>query len=415
MAIYDDRLEQHPVWATLAAAREALSETRDKLSDPEQVEEHAHIEAVLNYVELRLQGLDAQLAPFAPIDGIANTLQQVANTLRQFEANPGNRPILDQADTQANGVLSYLGQLPEMSTTSEVENLREVGARYRRSMGGQVGQLGLEVNELKRTVQEVAEAAAQQKAETDAQAGRLEQALANTETTFTQAQSAREDAFEKQAATFEAQLTARLEQADASVAESVKAQREATKKALDDLTTRANTAWEEIDGLRERAETASNYLGITSLAGGYSQTADKEEKSAFWLRIYAVACFLGAIAASLFALIYHVFHTFTIEGFFSKAAVSVPILILAGYLAREASQHNDRANFNRQRQRQLESLPAYVDALDTDQRAVLYEALAPGFFSSPTAAKKGEKDGEVSPELATGINLLVEALRKQAE
>ncbi len=47
MAIYDERLENHPIWASQAAALEVLDATRDKLADPEQVEVHAHIEAVL--------------------------------------------------------------------------------------------------------------------------------------------------------------------------------------------------------------------------------------------------------------------------------------------------------------------------------------------------------------------------------
>lgn len=196
------------------------------------------------------------------------------------------------------------------------------------------------------------------------------------------------------------------------VTESVKTHRDATKQALDDLTKKANTAWEEIDALRERAQTASNYLGINSLAGGYSQTADAEEKRAFWLRLSAIGCFLGAIGVSVFALVYHVVHAFSLDGFFAKAAVSLPVLVLAGYLAREASHHNDRADFNRQRQRQLESLPAYVDALDVTQKAALYEVLAPGFFNSARNEKRGGKDGEITPELTTGINLLVEALRK---
>jgi hypothetical protein len=270
MAIYDDRLEQHPIWAALAAAREAVDRTRDKLADPEQIEIHAHVEAVLNYLEARLNGLDAQLVSFGPIDAIYNNLQQVDASLDQFEANPGNRAILDQADTQALGVLSYLGQLPEMSSTNEVENLREVGARYRRSMGGQVGQLTGEVNALKQTVQEVSQVALQQKAEIDAQAGRLEQTLAATENAFAQAQSVRQQGFEKQVGEFETELKERLETADGSVTASVKAHGEATQQALNDLKTRATAVWEEIDGLRERAPDGVE-LPRHHLAGGRLQ------------------------------------------------------------------------------------------------------------------------------------------------
>jgi hypothetical protein len=75
MAIYDDRLENHPIWASLAAARQAIDATRDKLPDPEQIEEHTHIEAILNYLDGRLKTIDAQLVPFPPIDAISTNLR----------------------------------------------------------------------------------------------------------------------------------------------------------------------------------------------------------------------------------------------------------------------------------------------------------------------------------------------------
>ena len=149
------------------------------------------------------------------------------------------------------------------------------------------------------------------------------------------------------------------------------------------------------------------------MAAGYHDTADNEERRAFWLRLGAIGCFLGAIGASIFALIYHVVHTFTLDGFLAKAAVALPFLVLAGYLARESSHHSERAHFNRQRQRQLESLPAYVDGLDVGRRAVLYEALAPGFFS-PIVTGKAEKDGEGSDPTGGAISFLIEEGKKQA-
>jgi hypothetical protein len=348
MPIYDDRLANHPVWASLAAAREAVDATRDKLADPEQIEEHAHIEATLSYLEGRLDTLDAQLVPFAPIDNINSNLEQISVSLRQFEENPGNRDILDQADSHAHGILTYLAQLPE-ATINEVENLREVGARYRRSMSAQIGLLTGEVNSLRATVTEIGETVAQQKSEIELEAGRLGEALTTNSAAFEQTQAERQENFTSQLSAFESQLAGALEEASQSAA-----------NALADLSEKSDAAIAEIEAIKERAEAASNYLGINALAAGYHDTADTEERRAFWLRLGAIGCFLGAIGASIFALIYHVVHTFTLDGFLTKAAVAIPFLVLAGYLARESSHHSERAHFNRQRQRQLESLPAYV-------------------------------------------------------
>jgi len=412
MAIYDERLTTHAVWASLAAAHEALDATRDKLADPEQIEEHAHIEAVLNYLQARLNTLDADLAPLAPIDSIHNNLTQLAASLVQFEANPGNRPVLDQADNQAIGILSYLTQLPVTTTVAETENLREIGIRYRRSMSAQVARFSGEVNALSEMVQQVSQAATEQKAQVEAEAGRLDQAVTASNTAFEQAQAAREAEFTQQLTDAALQLKTTLDEAVAAVDTGVKANTDSAAAELAALKQKADAAWEEIAALKLRAETASNYLGINALAGGYSKSADTEDKRAFWLRVGAVACFLGAIAASVFALVYHVYHAFTLDGFLTKAAVAIPFLVLAGYLARESSQHSERANFNRQRQRQLEALPAYVDGLDAERRVTLYEALAPGFFS-PVVYEKRRSDTPPPDPAAGAISLLIEELKKR--
>jgi hypothetical protein len=348
-----------------------------------------------------LNTLDAQLVPFAPIDNINSNLEQISVSLRQFEDNPGNRDILDQADSHAHGILSYLAQLPE-ATTSEVENLREVGARYRRSMSAQIGQLTGEVKTLQARVAEVDQILTQQKGEIELGAGRLDETITTSSAAFDQAQAERQENFTSQLSAFESQLAGALNEASQSAA-----------KALADLSEKSDAAFAEVEGIKERAEAASNYLGINALAAGYHDTADTEEGRAFWLRLGAIGCFLGAIGASIFALIYHVVHTFTVDGFLTKAAVAIPFLVLAGYLARESSHHSERAHFNRQRQRQLESLPAYVDGLDVARRAVLYEALAPGFFG-PIVSGKGENEGQGTDPTAGAINLLIEEAKKHA-
>jgi hypothetical protein len=284
MPIYDDRLANHPVWASLAAAREAVDATRDKLADPEQIEEHAHIEATLSYLEGRLDTLDAQLVPFAPIDNINSNLEQISVSLRQFEENPGNRDILDQADSHAHGILTYLAQLPE-ATINEVENLREVGARYRRSMSAQIGLLTGEVNSLRATVTEIGETVAQQKSEIELEAGRLGEALTTNSAAFEQTQAERQENFTSQLSAFESQLAGALEEASQSAA-----------NALADLSEKSDAAIAEIEAIKERAEAASNYLGINALAAGYHDTADTEERRAFWLRLGAIGCFLAQSA-----------------------------------------------------------------------------------------------------------------------
>lgn len=406
MPLYDEQLENHPIWGSLSATREPLEEARDKLADPEQVEIHARIEAILNLIDARLQTLDAQLVHFPALDNSNASLQAVAQSLRQFNDSPGNRGVLDQADSQAAGILAHLALLPS-PTTDDVENLREIGARYRQSMSGQFGRITTEFNELKAQVEQLAEQVTQQETQVSTEVSRLTEVAATAETDFTTAQDERQEAFETKIGVFDARVNAALE-------EPVAAATRRGEAALTDLKQKADTAWEEIAALRKRAEDASSYLGINALAGGYHQTAEIEDGRAVRTRRGAIVCLVFAILASGFAVVYHIASSFSVEGVLTKALVAVPLFVLAGYLARESSRHADRAHFNRQRQRQLESLPAYVDGLDAAKRSDLYEVLAPGFFA-PVGGKtdKGE-EAEIDP-IAPLLALLLAELRKRAD
>jgi hypothetical protein len=404
MAIYDDRLAQHAIWASLASATSAVEASRESLADPEQIEIHAHIEAVVTYLNLRLASVDAQIVNFSSIDNIRANLDEITSDLSQLPSDPGNRALLDRADAHADGSIAFIAQVPA-PTGEVIEDLREIGARYRKSMTAQVAQLSASVNTLTQSASDLASELASHQEQLAADEQRIEASLTTTTASFVEAQTIRDDAFAAQNLQFEAQLKKALEEAEQSAS-----------TALEELQKKSETAWREVAALKKRAETASNYLGIASVAGGYSDTADSEAHSAFWLRIGAIASFLGAVAASVFALIYHVTHPFTLDGFFAKASLALPILLLAGYLARESSRHSERADFNRQRQRQLESLPAYVDGLQVDRRALVYEALAPGFFSTPALNGKPEdavrsNGGEAAQKV---IELLLDEMKKRA-
>jgi hypothetical protein len=118
-------------------------------------------------------------------------------------------------------------------------------------------------------------------------------------------------------------------------------------------------------------------------------------------------------AAVVSAAAAYLIDEFTFEGVLTKAIVAIPFFVLAAYLARESSRHSDRAHFNRQRQRQLESLPAYVDGLDPTERAQLYGTLAPGFFAPVVGTS--DKEGAGGDLTGPLLTLLVAELKKRAD
>lgn len=405
MTLYDDHFDSHPVWASTGVVREALEEVADKLADPQQISIHARIEAVVNLVASRRDVLDAQLVQFGVLDSIDQNVQNLVNALHQFRDNPGNRDVLNAADTFATGILSYLVQLPP-PTATDVESLHEIGARYRASMSGHMSRITTEANELHDRLEQLRAQVETQEGQVGAEVTRLSEVATTASSGFETAQAEREGRFDAKLAEFDARVTAALEEPAATA-------RSEGEAALADLKQKADTAWEDVAALKERAENASRYLGINALASGYNETAGKEERQAFWLRIGVILSLVLAVGASAFAVVYHIAEPFSLEGVLTKAIVAVPLLVLAGYCARESSRHSDRAHFNRQRQRQLESLPAYSDGLDSTERAALYGTLAPGFFAPVVGAT--DKDGAGGDLTGPLLTLLVAELRKRAD
>jgi hypothetical protein len=140
-------------------------------------------------------------------------------------------------------------------------------------------------------VENVSQAAAEQKSLVESEAGRLDEAITTFTTAFEQAQTERDERFTSQAEGLTSQLKAALDESSESVDSAVKATQDSLAGALDELKEKSDAAWAEISALQQRAQAASNYLGINSVAGGYHQTADVEERRAFRLRLAPLRAF----------------------------------------------------------------------------------------------------------------------------
>lgn len=134
----------------------------------------------------------------------------------------------------------------------------------------------------------------------------------------------------------------------------------------------AKQALDETERVLYDAKRAAGVIGATSYGFAYSADADKETHIADRLR-WAVAALLVAITvyATVFAV---VFDEVSLGNELLRLSVTIPLALLAGYLARESTRHRANARQAKDLAIALHTVSSYTDPLDEvgrDLRRVL--------------------------------------------
>ena len=151
---------------------------------------------------------------------------------------------------------------------------------------------------------------------------------------------------------------------------------------------RVETAAELAEEAADAAAESAGETAAVTLSGEFDALAATESRSGNIFRGLTIAFLLGAVVYS--AVIAFVAKTPSVE-LAQKLAVTVPILLLAGYFTREASHHRRTSQWASVLGAQLRSLRAYTAALKPEQAADLrYDLGRRVFLTSP-------ESGEASP------------------
>ena len=160
----------------------------------------------------------------------------------------------------------------------------------------------------------------------------------------------------------------------------------------------------EAEEVREEIRKAAGDVGASGLGGHYAQYAEQEAEKADWLRWVVIALLIGV---ACFA--------FVISGRYSEASygtvlvrlsASVPIVLLAGYLAKESGKHRQSAKNARDLAVAMHTLPTFEEPL-LERGAELRMALGMRVFGP--AAEPADSD---DPPQEDGLPQALEALEE---
>jgi hypothetical protein len=412
MTAYDDRLVSHPLFAQLTAAQSVIAELLRAGDERELdvIEAITRLERVTSYTQSILETADPQLTGGGLLDQIAATVGALG---QEVSAYPSDGAIghLANANAHADTLLDFVARLPRPAAVPAAGETQEAVTSFRRSISQHARHADAEIAALEERLAALAAAATAQEGKLQQQDARLDTVVAGFQQQFSQTEQQRQaehnelisgskTTIDQLAKTGQAEIAAVATKGEVDVAEAISAAEAATEAAVQKLSDRATALTTsldkagkdrigKLDELLEKAIRTVGVIGNTGMTGGYKQTADAEKKAANRLRWLAVgALALAVISSTAFAL----FHgdDFNWQVFASKSFISVPLLVLAGYAARESAKHRREEQYARKVELQLASIDSYLIELPDTERHRIKAKLADRFFAETQFGLDGD-------------------------
>ncbi len=373
--------------AEVVSGNESFTFARDKIF------------AILQTLKDLLEKTPAELASVAGMASITANLQTPSSEMTHFVGNGNGQHLINAASQLEQNVMPYFWALtPPLASVAKtafpglLKSLTDFSQATIQQLSEQrdllAKKLELAVEEsdaLVKKLDDANETGARERAESAAAVAKLEQA-------FTQAEGARQLAF------------------DTALAE----QQRVHKKEMDLEADVASKTLAEIGALRDDAARIVQVVGNIGVTGNYQRIATTEADSANFWRWATVIIFGTGIAIAL-ATFYKFWH----EPFSQDTAVSVLIRLFyaivitspAIYTARESARHRTNADRARQTELELASIGPFIELLPEDSKVAIRTGLTSSYFGKVTEAHTASSP--LDPEHFKNLIEMLKALKSK--
>jgi hypothetical protein len=149
----------------------------------------------------------------------------------------------------------------------------------------------------------------------------------------------------------------------------------------------AERARDETVRLRDETKEAAGDAGANIFGAFYADCAKEEARTANWLRASVGALVVLVTAGAAVISFWRDGLSFTAE--LIRLSITIPVVLLAGYLAKESSRHRRSADQARELALAMKTLPAYLERF-TESGPELHRALGMRIFGPATESPVDE-------------------------
>lgn len=379
MRIWDDVVGTSSAWSALSEFRATIDEFEGASPGHGALDRPRHLAFV---AEAQLRAVDPELAVGSTLDAFANDLRTLASVLREHFAPAEGTPERprEDVDNAADAVATSLARLPGRPVT-EPESAAVIDA-LRQQLNGLLAQAHQSIDQV---ASETTAASAQHMSDLDARdqaasaissridelEARLQQIdseatelLVAKRSEFDGAEAQRATTFTSEAAAHEARLQAILGAAQASLSETLAAEKATYEQLILQQGDEGEKALTRLRTLLEDAETVVGAIGRTGLTGGFHEWEETERKAADELRDRAMKYGLAAACAIGVMLLIKLLggHGEGLDATLTVGSVALPGALggIAAYSAQESTKHRRNQVIARRTEIELKSFGPFL-------------------------------------------------------
>ncbi|MEW6313325.1 MAG: hypothetical protein AB1513_04665 [Pseudomonadota bacterium] len=357
----------------------------------------ARLQKALRILDARMTSLDPELFHPTTWVNMAAWLTNLVTYTRDF-GQTANVTQLQNANSTVDEMLNVLKPVDIGSPMESLKALTDATSAFQQRLVDELETLRAKVGQSETQLKALSTGVAVAGADVDAlrntieqQKSRLDQAIAEFQRQYSQAESTRASEFASASQRFATEFAEQKKEfATAANAESEKRSSDwagfvaKTQKSSDEFFQFFKKRQDEVNAI-------FGAIGSASLSGHFARTADQDAEAANLLRWIALGLMAAMIVVGGISF-YQSFEHPDVDWkiFMFRFATVFVIAIPAIYAAQESSKHRRREQQNRKLQVELASIDAYLVQLPEAKQQEIKEKLTEKFFGQPDPSEKDE-------------------------
>lgn len=424
MSQWIDRINNHQIFSLINNLQSLIEGSREIAQhDPNANSALERIDKVISYLKSLLSQTDQNLINPGILTNITPHLNNVLNEINSYSRNH-NIGHLNNANTNIDNLLPFLGQIPAISTSADLINLKELSEKYYKFLDDLIIKIRTETVSFENERKNITTRIEELSKEISTQKQRLDNALndftnktsefinkfikesieaenkrriifdeeSNERLSETKnAEEKRIEIFKNQMNVFESTISKLITDSGQKIQDLIKNYEDQVKSKID-----------FIENQKVYAEKIVGLVSITGMSGGYQRVANEELKS---YKFWTMVAFFSLLGLVIFALVS--FHsvaskeTFEWGELLSRLLVTIPFALLAGFAGLLAERHKRTERINRQRELEIASIDPFLATLTDEERNQVKKQVAAKIFGEKNSddSLTGDKDSKNILEL----------------
>lgn len=361
MALYSDRINNHPIQQSLEEYSEILSMAEPLVRDMDEdaIEAFHRLHQVNKIVVSILTQSDPLLIPHSILDNLQAAIAQQKTNLTSFYKSKGKAQLI-AANDYLEQVLNLLSRIPAFFLPENIEAIKTGIASYRKSIGQYFRHIQDEHTALLARFNELETRMETTGNEITSQKSRLDTAITEFQQQFSKAEETRREQSSQQEHNRTEEFLRLIANQRESLQSILTDHRDQWNAFMASRDKESDVIINQLSDYKHQAESLVNIIANSGMSSGYQKVANSERTVAWLWQILTLISMLGLIGFSIYAFVHTINGNFSWGVFAGRAFVAAAFGIVSAYAARQADKHQENERRNRRLELEIASINPFL-------------------------------------------------------